>query len=494
MTEVSDTSKGLQSRVLYTEHVHWRSFRFIQQDQFKDIAPESFERLKASIIQNQFTQPFYAWRDPEGGTYCLDGKHRTMALEALEKDGHKVPELLPATFIECQDIHEAARLVLIYSSIYAKISQQGLFDFLSEYELQFDEVIQSIDLPDFSEGRFIQSFDVFGPVQEEEPVEIPEDDEVIVAPGDLFQIGDHRIYCGSFTDQAGVATLMDGVKARILICDPPYNLPADFFLKDNKKKRNHKNFAMAAGEMSDEEFSRFLESIMKAGMANTVPGAIHYIFMDHRHGWHMCDAAGRAYGSVIPKQVCTWVKDIMANGSFYRAQQELCFVFADGRAKALWNRDLIDEGGFYKPENELCYIFKNGDGARHLSHVDLKDRIRTNVWRYPSANSTANPDRYELKNHPTPKPVAMIADAILDTTNTGEAVIDWFLGSGTTLIAAEQTGRHCYATEIEPKYVQADIVRYIRYCEKSERKVSFTHLNGKLTLNDFEQCLHPKKN
>src|SRR5690606_38916894 len=106
----------------------------------------------------------------------------------------------------------------------------------------------------------------------------------------------------------------------------------------------------------------------------------------------MCEAARRVYGNPQPKQVCVWNKDIMANGAFYRAQHELCFIFNNKAAKSLWNNDLLDEGGFYKNEHEMCFIFKNGDGAKHLSHLELQNRIRTNVWRYPSAISKANPD------------------------------------------------------------------------------------------------------
>jgi DNA modification methylase len=276
---------------------------------------------------------------------------------------------------------------------------------------------------------------------------------------------------------------MEGKKARILICDPPYNLPANFFT--NKDEKRHDDFAMGAGEMSDEEFVTFLEAIMKGGVDHTVEGGIHYVFMDWRHVWHMTEAGRRVYGSVIPKQLCVWKKDNMANGSFYRAQQELCFVFASAAAKNLWNRDLLDEGGFYKENEELVFIFKNGESAKHLSHLDMADRIRTNVWNYPSAVSIKNPDRYLIKDHPTPKPVAMIADAILDTTNLGEGVIDWFLGSGTALIAAEKTGRVCYATEIKPQYVQSIIKRYVLFCTKNNKPVDFQHINGSLTLNDF---------
>jgi DNA modification methylase len=237
--------------------------------------------------------------------------------------------------------------------------------------------------------------------------------------------------------------------------------------------------------MSDEDFSEFLLNIMHRAIQFTVPGSIHYIFMDWRHSWHMTSAAMKAYGSPVPKQMCVWHKDIMANGSFYRAQQELCFVFQNGTAKSLWHNDLVDNGGFYKNDDELCFIFKNGDGSPHLSHLELKDRIRTNVWKYPSANSLKNPDRNELKNHPTPKPVAMIADAILDTTNPQDIVVDFFLGSGTTIIAADKTDRRGFGCDLEPQYIQSIIKRYVLYCEKNHKAIDFKHLNGTLTLNDF---------
>lgn len=479
-------STTLTSRVIKTEPVAWKSFKFIQHDSLKSWEETDKARLKSSILADQFTQPFYVWQDPKTNEiFCLDGRHRTLILHELILEGSDIPELLPATFIHCENKTEAARLVLIYSSIYAKVTQQGLFDFLQMYELQYDSIINQMAIPEFSTDRFEQKFNVYGGDQvQEEDEQITENP--IVQPGDIFELNGHRILCGSFSDEAAVDELMQGKKARILNCDPPYNLPADFFLKDNKKTHNHKDFAMGAGEMTDDEFVDFLASIMQAGVKHTVPGAIHYIFMDFRHVWHMTEAGYRIYGTRQPKQICVWNKDIMANGSFYRAKQELCFVFSDEKAKALWNNDLLDNGGFYKNNHELTFIFKSGgDDIKHLSHLDLKDRIRTNVWNYPSANSTANPDRYELKNHPTPKSTAMIGDAILDTTNPGDIVIDWFLGSGTALIASEKTKRLCYATEIEPAYVQSDIKRYLNYCDKNNIEVKYRHVNGRLTLKDF---------
>lgn len=472
---------ALASRVIKTELVKWRELQFIQQDEFKNFTPEAKERLKNSIVENRFTQPFYVWQDKSDSViYCLDGRHRSIVLEEMEG----VPDLLPATFIDCADKKEAAKLVLIYSSIYARISQQGLFDFIQMYEIEYDSVKAQMDIPELSLDRFEQKFNYFDVEGAEEPFVEVEENEVIVKEGDLFEINGHRVLCGSFTDKELVKGLMGGKKARILNCDPPYNLPANFFT--NKEEKRHKDFAMGHGEMTDEEFVVFLQSIMQAGVDNTVRGSIHYIFMDFRHVWHMTEAGRRVYGSAIPKQMCVWNKDMMANGSFYRAKHELCFVFTNPQAQALWNKDLIDHGGGYKDNNELVFIFKSGgDDIKHLSHLELKDRIRTNVWNYPSATSLANPDRYELQNHPTPKPVVMIADSILDTTNERDIVIDWFLGSGTCLIACEQTNRLCYATEIEPAYVHGDIKRYINHCKKKGIEVKFTHVNGSLTLKDF---------
>jgi DNA modification methylase len=480
----------INSRIIKTELIKWRDLEFIQQENFKEWINDGDTKLIESILKYQFCDAFKVW-EHDGKLYCLDGKHRFLDLIKVSELGHNVPDELPATFVECENIESAAELVLIYSSNYAKITQQGLFDFVSKFNLDVPSLNAVINIPEFSMQRFEQKFDLFQVETGEEPHVESNPFTNVVKIGDLFQLNGHRILCGSFKNPEEVQRLMywhgnapQTEKARIVNCDPPYNLPANFFT--NKDEQRHKDFAMGAGEMTDEEFVQFLALIMTTSVANSVPGAIHYIFMDFRHSWHMTEAARRVYGNPQPKQICVWHKDMMANGAFYRAQHELCFIFSDEKAKALWQKDLLDEGGeFYKDNNEWCFIFKNGEAAKHLSHLELKNRIRSNVWKYPSATSMANPDRFELKNHPTPKPVVMIADSILDTTNENDIVIDWFLGSGTCLIACEHTNRRGRFTEIEPMYVQSAIIRYINYCNKRKIDVTFTHLNGNLTLKDF---------
>ena len=133
--------ESITSRVIKTEHVNWKSFRYIQQDDFKELPKEASVKLKASILANNFTQPFYVWHDQsDGQLYCLDGRHRTRMLEELEKEGVSVPETLPGTFIDCQNKSRAAELVLVYSSIYAKVTEQGLFDFIKLYDIDFNEI------------------------------------------------------------------------------------------------------------------------------------------------------------------------------------------------------------------------------------------------------------------------------------------------------------------------------------------------------------------
>ena len=477
-------TKSIKSRVIKLAPIKWRELEFIQDENFKEWINDGDKKLIESLLKFQFVDPFKVWKDGKK-IYCLDGKHRFLDLLHIESLGIEIPEELPATFMQCENIEAAAELVLVYSSNYAKITQQGLFDFVSKFNLDIPSLKDKINIPEFSMDRFEQKFDLFDVNNAEEPEVEVLDKNIMVKTGDVFQLNGHRVICGSFTSEEDVNLLMNGDLARIVNCDPPYNLPANFFT--NKEEKRHTDFAMGAGEMTDEEFVQFLALIMKRSVDNSVPGAIHYIFMDFRHSWHMTEAARRTYGNPQPKQVCVWNKDMMANGSFYRAHHELCFIFSDEKAKGLWQKDLIDAGGeFYKDNNEWCFIFKNGDAAKHLSHLELKNRIRSNVWNYPSATSMANPDRFELKNHPTPKPVVMIADAILDTTNENDVVIDWFLGSGTCLIACEHTRRQGRFTEIEPKYVQGAIVRYLNYCDKKGISVNFTHLNGDLTLTDFE--------
>lgn len=185
MPTTHPASKILQSRVIETKPVAWKTLQFIQQDDFKELPPISKEKLKKSILSNEFTQPFYVWKEETTDTtYCLDGRHRTLILLELEADGHVIPELLPATYVACSGKKEAAQLVLIYSSMYAKITQEGLAGFISEYDLDFPTLQETIDIPDFDEIDFL---DVFFPKDGQDKI-IPQSlqERFVVPPFSIF--------------------------------------------------------------------------------------------------------------------------------------------------------------------------------------------------------------------------------------------------------------------------------------------------------------------
>lgn len=464
--------KGVRSRVLKTEHIAWQDAKWLQNENLKAISEDGLQRLKNSIVSNDFVMPFNVWQDEDEVVWILDGHHREKALRSLVAEGVPVPAMLPATFIEAETKQDAAKLVLIYSSIYAKITNEGLSDFLQMFEIPLEEFSDEIDIPEFSMPRFEQLFepdydlDEATEDSEEEEVVTSADafTEILINEGDIFKLNGHLLYCGNGMETEVWPALLrhiseDGAKARMVLTDPPYNVKANHI--GNLGTVRHADFVEAAGEMSDEEFSDYLYKLMEVSKAVTVDGALHYIFMDFRHAWHMTEASRRAYGSVEPKQLCVWNKDVGGMGSFYRSKHEFCFIFKNGKEK-------------------------------HKSNVNLGDRVRYNVWDYPAGNSMRNPDKAELKSHPTPKNVQMCKDAILDVTDRNDIIIDFYLGSGTTLIAADMSNRVCAGSEILPEYCQHIIYRYLQHSRKVGQAVEFEHINGNITAEAILETVKPK--
>jgi DNA modification methylase len=212
--------------------------------------------------------------------------------------------------------------------------------------------------------------------------------------------------------------------------DRPYNVQIDGHAS-GLGAIHHRPFPMASGEMDQAGFTAFLGQACRNLAAFSTSGSIHYICMDWRHLEELLVAGRDAYGEL--KNLCVWVKDNAGMGSLYRSQHELVFVFKNGRSG---HRNNVQLGGF--------------------------GRNRTNVWRYPGVNSFARSgaEGNLLALHPTVKPVALVADAILDCSARGDIVLDAFLGSGTTVIAAGRTGRRCYGLELDPAYVDTIVRRW----------------------------------
>ena len=257
--------------------------------------------------------------------------------------------------------------------------------------------------------------------------------------GDLWLIGRHRLLCGDARDEAAHAKLMGAERAAAVFSDPPYNVAIDGHVSGLGKVR-HREFVMAAGEMTPEAFTEFLTAALKRMKASSQPASPAFICMDWRHMPELLPAAGSTSLDLL--NLCVWAKPNAGMGSFYRSQHELVFVF------------------------------KLGSG-RHRNNVQLgvHGRNRSNVWTYapgPGFGRAGEEGRLAAL-HPTVKPTAMIADAILDVTRRGDIVLDPFLGSGATLMACERTGRRCYGLELDPLYCDVIVRRWHAYTGDSAR-------------------------
>jgi DNA modification methylase len=225
---------------------------------------------------------------------------------------------------------------------------------------------------------------------------------------------------------------MNGRKADVVFVDPPYNVAIDGHVGGNGSI-HHRDFQMASGEMNEEEFIRFLATSLGLLARHSKVGSVHFVCMDWRHVGELLAAGKQSYESLL--NLCVWAKDKGGMGSLYRSQHELIFVYRNGKSS---HRNNIQLGRF--------------------------GRNRTNVWNYPGVNtlSRQGDEGNLLALHPTVKPVALVADALLDCSAPGNRVLDSFLGSGSTLMAAQRTGRICYGIEIDPLYVDTAIGRWQR--------------------------------
>ncbi len=245
--------------------------------------------------------------------------------------------------------------------------------------------------------------------------------------GDIWKLGPHRLICGDAQEAETFDRLMQQKTAAAVFCDPPYNVSARSI--GGRGRTRHEDFAFAAGEMSQAQFQDFLRKTLGHAVAASSPGAVHYACMDWRHIAELIDVGCELYEEML--NLVVWNKTNGGQGSFYRSQHELIGVFRVA-------------------------------GDKHRNNVDLGrfGRNRSNVWTYAGVNTFGRERLKDLASHPTVKPIAMVADALLDCMGKGDIVLDPFLGSGTTLLAAEKVGRIGFGIEYEPAYVDVAIRRW----------------------------------
>jgi DNA modification methylase len=381
------------------------------------------DQIRASIEAFGFTNPILA--DPEGRLIAGHGRLRAARTMGLAE----VPTIILSGLSEVQK-----RALRIADN---KIALNAGWDF-EILQLELGE-LASIDveidptLTGFSTGEIDVILSSAADPDDEVIPPVPMKPRT--KPGDIWILGEHRVGCGDCRDAGFLQRVIgDGARVDAAFLDPPYNVriggnAVNIGRRPVTSGTRHREFAMASGEMNEAEFRSFLADTLGSAVRVSRDGAVHFISMDWRH-----------------------MDDVSAVGSaIYGERLNLC----------IWNKSNAGMGSLYRSKHELVFVYRVGT-APHLNAVELgkHGRNRTNVWDYASVNSMRGNRREDLALHPTVKPTGLVADAIQDVTRRGDLVLDLFLGSGTTLMAAERTGRRFRGLDIDPAYVDVAIERW----------------------------------
>lgn len=391
------------------------SFLELQED-FKVSDPDKLSKLQMLIITRGFKYAFKAWKDPEGKLWIIDAHQRRKALLALRKAGFEIPEI-PYEPIYAADKKEAVEEIAAYNSEFATKNPDTLLfkkynidaDTMGRFNLGYE--VKTID--------YAQTASLFATEHESTEIkedavdfQLPDDEKlnaVFAQPGDVWLLGQNRLMCGDCRLKGDVSRLMNGQLADLIVTDPPYNVAYQGGTEDELTIQND--------SMENDTFAMFLRQVFTVMFSISKPGASYYVFHADSEGENF-RASLRKSGFKIA-QCCVWVKNSMVMGrQDYQWQHEPCLYG-------------------WKP------------GASHQWHSDRK---QTTVWNFDK------PQRNAI--HPTMKPIALMAYPICNSSEPGAVVVDFFSGSGSTLMACQQTDRICHAMEIDPKYVTATVHRY----------------------------------
>ncbi|WP_299353508.1 DNA methyltransferase [uncultured Shimia sp.] len=382
-------------------------------------------KLKASVAQFGFVTPILV----DGRDVIIAGHGRYEAAKALGLS------FVPTVVVDHLSDAEV-RALRIADNKLAELSDWNepalqielteLMDLSLNGVLDLDLGVTGFEMPEIDI--------IIGGVGEDAPqtcetVEEPDQTKPAVTRfGDIWTLGNHRILCGNSLESSSFQRALDGAEAKMVFTDPPYNVPVQGHVRSGNASE-HREFAMASGEMTNGEFRAFLRESITHLVKRLVKGAVVMICMDWRHVEELI-SEGKASGLDLIN-LCVWNKNNGGMGSLYRSKHEM-----------------------------IC-IFKN-PGAVHVNNVELgkHGRNRTNVWDYAGVNSFGKGRDADLADHPTVKPTQLVVDAIMDVSHRGDVVLDAFGGSGATLLAAEKTGRKACLIELDPLYVDVAIRRW----------------------------------
>lgn len=417
-------------RILKQEKVNWKGVEWLQNSSLKSITEEDKLKLKNSLKKYMFIMPFNVWQDENGIMYFLDGCHRQEALNELIAEGVEVDDTLSANFILCKDRKEAVELVLVYSSIYARIVPEGLNELMIIENISLNDIGDIINIPELDIQILDTEEDTESKEEDLEDIKLDITRESIIKKGDLIELGKHRVLCGDCTNKEEVDRLLDYRTVDMILTDPPYGVDYagknEFLNTIYNSSGNDKGNRIETDIMNDDIadyrkfFNEFL-SVIEFSEYNTI-----YIFMlgSELHNLRLAfDDTGIKWSDYL-----IWLK----------------------------NNHVLSRKDYNMKHEFIVYGWK----GKHKF--------------YGSFSTTVIECNKNMKNdlHPTMKPVLLLEKLIADGSTRGMIIYDGFLGSGSTIIACDNTGRICYGLEIDEHYCDIIIDRYCKYKDNYNIKIN----------------------
>ncbi len=439
----------LKDKVIKSERVAWRSLKWLQSEELK--SPVSIEKLVESLVKNGLIRGFHIWEDPEGERWILDGHHMKMALEQIEeKKLLEIPDDLTCYFIDCEDRKEAGRIVLLHSATYAELTATGLMEHLADFDLNLDELDSMISLESFAlmDAEQLALDELMKSQGLDEDAEdgfqslLPE--AAISKEGDLYELVSgagmvHRVICGDSTQAEVVSRLMDGAQAHMVVTDPPYGVYYDPSWR--AKTTGGKIKSTGKVKNDDQADWQVVYALFDAQVIYVWHGGLH----SHTVAQNLIDCGYSLIAQII------WNKQspAMSRGD-YHWKHEPCWYAVKKNRKHHWQ------------------------GARD----------QMTVWDIRNLSAKSVQEQEGQTGHGTQKPIECMRRPMVNNSRPGDLIADPFLGSGSSLIAAEQMHRVLYGCELDPCYVDVEITRWIHWMEKEGKRWSI-RLNG-IELNQEE--------
>ena len=472
----------LKSKVVGLIEIEWRKWKWLQNDNLKELTEERYQRLATSLVSNSFIQPFFVWGDNDKTGFILDGKHRNLTMLKMEKDGYKdtdgtvkqirIPDKLPALVLAFKNKKEAARAILAYSSKYALETEEGLYEFMNKFDISFKDVAATYDFPqikwddfeaNFFDGKNSKQGKINTEAQaDEDGFALPDEIETEIEIGDLIEIGQHRILCDDATNKAAVEQLMNRKKAELAFTSPPY--------LDMRNYKGGKDLSLKNLVEFIPAFYEYCEyMVINLGMKRENNEVVEY-WDEFKNRAKQCGYKFLSWN--------VWSKEgfggsIGNMNAMFAVEHEWLFVFGKNRKDLNLTRKNKNTGDV-RTANKRGKDDVMTKGREH----EIKEYSRmSSVIHLDYARAGA--DEFTTQ-HPAPFPVRLPSEYITAMTNKGEIVVEPFGGSGSTMVACEQLGRICYAMDLTPEYCQLHIDRML-------------HLNPKLPVKINGKKYTPKK-